>query len=158
MKDKIDWYKLLRVKREREKIILNNENNNENNNKYKIKHISEENKKETNIEFKNSLDNLKQKMDKLEKNINSLTDKKSFSFKVFLSKHLNIQSIAFDETVNSQHKTKTTNEDTIQNENNINKNIKNVDEIISNSKNIIDKIDIKEESSITNFSFDKNFK
>ena len=111
MEEKIDWYKLLNIKRKKEDNNLNDENSNN----FEIK----ENYKKKKIEptqFEINKNRLMEKFNNLKNNVSSIINGQSFSFKKILSKKMNIQRITFEEK-KEQNKiqTKTTNEYTVQN-------------------------------------------
>ena len=107
---KIDWYKLLGIKRKKEGNKLNDENT-DNCSIYKKQ------KKDENNSFENSFKKLGSLSGQLKDICPNLIDKKSFSLKKILSEKLNIQSI-FYEKKEKKELTKTTNEYTIKDGNN----------------------------------------
>ena len=112
MEEKINWYKLLNIKRKKDDIELNDENSNN----FDIKDNYKKKKKEPTSQFEFYMNKLKEKFNSLKNNVSSIINEKSFSLKMILSKKMNIQQIAFKEK-KEQNKiiTKTTNEYTIKN-------------------------------------------
>ena len=151
---KIDWYKLLGIKRKKEDIKLNDENK-ENKENTENRSIIKEPKKDEKNSFENSFKKLRSLSGKLKVIVPNLIDKKSFSLKKILSEKLNIQSI------NNEKKelTKTTNECTIKDGNNTkNKNIiYSEDADDSDSLYISDKSEIKE-APLPEMSINQNCK
>ena len=136
MEDKIDWYKLLNIKRKKEDNDLNVENSNN----VEIKENYKKKKIEETSRFQIYLNSLKEKFNKLKNNASSIIKEKSFSFKMILSKKINIQQIAYEEK-KEQNKiiTKTTNEYTLQNIEENKKNFENYEDnesIINNDSNL----------------------
>lgn len=108
--NKIDWYKLLGIKRKKEENKLNDENT-DNCSIYKKQ------KKDENNSFENSLKKLQSLSEQMKVICPNLIDKKSFSLKKILSENLNIQSISCEKK-EKKELTKTTNEYTIKDGNN----------------------------------------
>ena len=106
MKGKIDWYKVLNIKRKNS--ILNDENINNTNDKKSYK----KSKKSLNKEFIHSFNSLKEKLKNLNNVAYSIIKDNTFSFKNILSEKLNIQSII--KLNEKENNTKTTNEETIK--------------------------------------------
>lgn len=148
---KIDWYKLLGMKRKKEDNKLNDENKeNTKNRSIIIEPIKNEKSS-----FESSFNKLRSLSETLKVIVPNLIDKKSFSLKKILSENLNIQSI------NNEKKelTKTTNEFTIKDGNNTkNKNIiYSEDADDSDSLYISDKSEIKE-APLPEMSINQNCK
>ena len=148
---KIDWYKLLGMKRKNEDNKLNDENKeNTKNRSIIIEPIKNEKSS-----FESSFNKLRSLSETLKVIVPNLIDKKSFSLKKILSENLNIQSI------NNEKKelTKTTNEFTIKDGNNTkNKNIiYSEDADDSDSLYISDKSEIKE-APLPEMSINQNCK
>ena len=108
--EKIDWYKLLGIKRKKEENKLNDENADNFS-------ICKKPKKNENNSFEDSFKRLQSLSEKMKGICPNLIDKKSFSLKKILSEKLNIQSI-FYEKKEKKELTKTTNENTIKDGNN----------------------------------------
>ena len=151
MKGKIDWYKLLNMKRKKNSI-LNDENINNTNDKKSYK----KSKKSLNNEFINSFNSLKEKLKNLNNVAYSIIKDNTFSFKNILSEKLNIQSII--KLNEKENNTKTTNEETIKIENAQNsfKNktkIKNNENLYYQTESPTEEMNLPEE-----LSFNKQFK
>jgi hypothetical protein len=108
--EKIDWYKLLGIKRKKEENKLNDENTDNFS-------ICKKPKKNENNSFEDSFKRLQSLNDEMKNICPNLIDKKSFSLRKILSEKLNIQSI-FYEKKEKKELTKTTNENTIKDGNN----------------------------------------
>lgn len=104
--EKIDWYKLLGIKRKKEENKLNDENADNFS-------ICKKPKKNENNSFEDSFKRLQSLNKRMKVICPNLIDKKSFSLKKILSEKLNIQSI-FYEKKEKKELTKTTNENTIK--------------------------------------------
>ena len=149
MKGKIDWYKLLNMKRKKNSI-LNDENINNTNDKKSYK------KSKKSMEFINSFNSLKEKLKNLNNVAYSIIKDNTFSFKNILSEKLNIQSII--KLNEKENNTKTTNEETIKIENAQNsfKNktkIKNNENLYYQTESPTEEMNLPEE-----LSFNKQFK
>lgn len=151
MKGKIDWYKLLNMKRKKNSI-LNDENINNTNDKKSY----EKSKKSLNKEFINSFNRLKEKLKNLNNVAYSIIKDNTFSFKNILSEKLNIQSII--KLNEKENNTKTTNEETIKIEKAQNS-FKNKTKI-KNNENLYYQIEspIEEMNLPEELSFNKQFK
>ena len=148
MKGKIDWYKVLNIKRKNS--ILNDENINNTNDKKSYK------KSKKSLEFINSFNSLKEKLKNLNNVAYSIIKDNTFSFKNILSEKLNIQSII--KLNEKENNTKTTNEETIKIENAQNsfKNktkIKNNENLYYQTESPTEEMNLPEE-----LSFNKQFK
>ena len=151
MKGKIDWYKLLNMKRKKNSI-LNDENINNTNDKKSYK----KSKKSLNEEFVDSFNSLKGKLKNLNNVAYSIIKDNTFSFKNILSEKLNIQSII--KLNEKENNTKTTNEETIKIENAQNS-FKNKTKI-KNNENLYYQIEspTEEMNLPEELSFNKQFK
>ena len=150
MKGKIDWYKVLNIKRKNS--ILNDENINNTNDKKSYK----KSKKSLNKEFINSFNRLKEKLKNLNNVAYSIIKDNTFSFKNILSEKLNIQSII--KLNEKENNTKTTNEETIKIENSQNS-FKNKTKIKNNENLYYQKESPTEEMNLPEeLSFNKQFK
>ena len=150
MKGKIDWYKVLNIKRKNS--ILNDENINNTNDKKSYK----KSKKSLNEEFVDSFNSLKGKLKNLNNVAYSIIKDNTFSFKNILSEKLNIQSII--KLNEKENNTKTTNEETIKIENAQNS-FKNKTKI-KNNENLYYQIEspTEEMNLPEELSFNKQFK
>ena len=148
MKGKIDWYKVLNIKRKNS--ILNDENINNTNDKKSYK------KSKKSLEFINSFNSLKEKLKNLNNVAYSIIKDNTFSFKNILSEKLNIQSII--KLNEKENNTKTTNEETIKIENAQNS-FKNKTKI-KNNENLYYQIEspTEEMNLPEELSFNKQFK
>lgn len=149
MKGKIDWYKLLGIKRKKNSI-LNDENINNTNDKKSYKKP----KKSLNEEFSYSFNKLKEKLNTFNDIAHSIITDKTFSLKNILSKKLNIQSVTIDNE--KETNTKTTSDQTIKIEHaqNNNKNkteIKNHENLCYKEENTTEEMNLLED-----ISFSKN--
>ena len=129
MKEKLNWDKLLGIKRKKDINNINKEipiNST-------IKNNFKKQKLDSNpySEFDNKIIKLKEIFNNLQKNISSIIEDKSFSLKGLLSKQLNIKSINFEKS-KIDFNSETTNYYTINNdkifeEKDIKENFKNFD-------------------------------
>ena len=159
MEEKINWYKLLNIKRKKDDIELNDENSNN----FELKDNYKKKKIEPISQFEFYMNRLKDKFNKLKNNVSSIINEKSFSLKKILSKKMNIQQIDIEEKKEQNEIiTKTTNDYTIKNiEENIKDDYKNGNvNYGDNDESIINKdSNLDEYPSIPNLaSINKNCK